>query len=96
MLMITITCTVLGLTPARRLEEATAEEHPENLVGVDLLLELALAEASTSAARGLHVAGLFSCLVIYVSLLSIGQTSIGSTHFLECFVSLWRSIFVGM
>ena len=83
----------LPVALARLFEETATEEHSENLVRINLLLELALAEAATSARR-LHVAWLFACLVVHPTLLAVGEASIGCTNLLEGLVGLRRPVLV--
>lgn len=84
---------------ARLMEHAAAEEHAEDLLRVNLLLEPVLAEAASAAGRvtrGLAVAWLLASHVVYFALLGVCQACISSGDFLERVCGLRRLILVWM
>jgi hypothetical protein len=78
------------------LEETTSEEHPENLVWINLLLELTLAEAATASTGRLHISRFLPSLVIYPTLLTVRQARIRRADLLEGLAGLWRTVLIRM
>jgi hypothetical protein len=86
----------LSLSPhlCMRSEKSSSKKHFKYLLRVDFLLKLTLSKILSSVAR--LSSRLFSSQIIHLSFFRIGQTSIGSTDFLESIGSLGSSILIRM